>query len=84
MLPFWAPRVKKLYMFSGSQGNVQNAREELDYYELLETTQSGLGGLPASRKAVSVIREIVPQLTFEPLDQLLDEMRWSNRLTRLS
>ena len=76
MLPFWAPRVKKLYMFSGSQGNVQNAREELDYYELLETTQSGLGGVPDSMKAAGVVRQILPQLAFEPLDELLDEMRW--------
>lgn len=76
MLPFWASRVKKLYMFSGSQGNVQNARQELDYYELLETTQSGLGGVPDSMKAAGVVRQILPQLPFEPLDQLLDEMRW--------
>ncbi|HEX5964761.1 MAG TPA: Xaa-Pro peptidase family protein, partial [Pyrinomonadaceae bacterium] len=76
MLPFWAPRAKKLYMFSGSQGNVQNAREELDYYELLETSQSGFGDVPHSIKARTVIRQILPQLDFEPLDPLLDEMRW--------
>jgi Xaa-Pro aminopeptidase len=76
MLPFWAPRAKKLYMFSGSQGNVQNAREELNYYELLETSQSGFGSLPESTKAIGVIRQILPQLAFEPLDPLLDEMRW--------
>ena len=76
MLPFWAPRAKKLYMLSGSQGNVQNAREELDYYELLEISQSGFGGVPESAKATGVIRQILPQLDFAPLDPLLDEMRW--------
>ena len=76
MLPFWAPRAKKLYMFSGSQGNVQNAREELDYYELLETSQSGFGGVPESKRAVSIVRQILPHLEMQPLDPLLSELRW--------
>jgi Xaa-Pro aminopeptidase len=76
MLPFWSSRVKKLYVLTGSQGNVQNAREELDYYELLETTQSGFGGLPESKKAVGVIQQILPHLELQPLNTLLDEMRW--------
>lgn len=76
MLPFWAPRSKKLYMLTGSQGNVQNAREELDYYELLEATQSVTGGLPESKKIISLVQQIVPQLTLQPLNPLLDEMRW--------
>ncbi len=75
-LTFFGSRPKKLYMFNGSQGNVQNAREELDYYELLETTQSIFGGLPESRKAVGVIQQILPHLQLQPLDNLLDEMRW--------
>jgi Xaa-Pro aminopeptidase len=76
MIPFWAERVKKLYMFIGSQGNVQNAREELDYYELLAASQSGFGDLPETKKAIGVVRQIVPHLDLEPLDPLLDEMRW--------
>ena len=76
MLPFWAPRAKKLYMFTGSQGNVQNAREELDYYELLETSQSGFGGVPESKRAVSIVRQILPHLEMQPLDPLLSELRW--------
>jgi len=76
MLPFWAPRVKKLYMFTGSQGNVQNAREELDYYELLEASQSGFGGVPESKRAISVVRQILPHVELQPLDPLLSEMRW--------
>jgi Xaa-Pro aminopeptidase len=70
------PRAKKLYMFTGSQGNVQNAREELDYYELLEASQSALGGLPDSKKAISMIRQLVPHLELQPLNPLVDEMRW--------
>ena len=76
MLPFWATRVKKLYMFMGSQGNVQNAREELDFHELLEMSQSPLGGVPESKRAISIIQQMLPQLTLEPLNPLLDEMRW--------
>lgn len=76
MLPFWAPRAKQLYVLTGSQGNVQNAREELDYYELLQTTQSISGGIPESKKAISVIQQIAPQLSLQPLNSLLDEMRW--------
>src|SRR5688572_31850639 len=35
MLQFLGQRAKKLYMLMGSQGNVQNAREELDFFEQL-------------------------------------------------
>jgi Xaa-Pro aminopeptidase len=76
MLAFFGSRPKKLYMFNGSQGNVQNAREELDYYELLESSQSIVGAIPESRKALGVIRELLPHLELQPLNPLLDEMRW--------
>ncbi len=76
MMAFFGSRPKKLYMFTGSQGNVQNAREELDYYELLESAQSISGAVPESRKGVGVIRELLPHLEFQPLNPLLDEMRW--------
>jgi Xaa-Pro aminopeptidase len=76
MTAFFGLRPKKLYMFIGSQGNVQNAREELDYYELLESSQSITGSIPDSRKALGVIRELLPHLELQPLDPLLDEMRW--------
>ncbi len=76
MFAFVGPRAKKLYMLSGSNGNVQNAREELDYYEGLETAQSIFGGLTESKRAISLIQQMVPQLTFQPLNPILDEMRW--------
>lgn len=73
---FMGDRVKKLYMLKGSQGNVQNAREELDFYESLELSQSIFGGVTESKRAISVIQQMVPQLTLQPLDPLLNEMRW--------
>ena len=76
MFAFLGPRAKKLYMLSGSPGNVQNAREELDYYESLEQSQSVFGGLTEAKRAIGVIQQVVPQLTFQALDPLLDEMRW--------
>jgi len=76
MLQFLPDRAKKLYMLSGSQGNVQNARDELDFYESLEGSQSILGGLTAAKKAISVVQQMVPQLPLHALDPLLDEMRW--------
>lgn len=76
MLSFLPKGVQKLYMIMGSQGNVQNAREELDYYELLEISQSGLGGMPESKSAISAIQRVVPQLSLQSLNPLLDEMRW--------
>jgi Xaa-Pro aminopeptidase len=63
-------------MLSGSQGNVQNAREELDFYESLEMTHSVLGGLTEAKKTISVIQQVLPQLTFQTLNPLLDDMRW--------
>lgn len=76
MLSFFGSRPKKLYMLNGSQGNVQNAREELDYYELLETSQSIFGGVPEARKAIGVIQQLLPHLELQSLNPLLDEMRW--------
>ena len=75
-LQFLGSRAKKLYMLSGSQGNVQNAREELDFYESLEMSHSILGGLTDSKKVIGVVQQVLPQLTFQSLNPLLDEMRW--------
>ena len=76
MLTFFGPRARKLYMLTGSQGNVQNARAELDYYELLETSQSIFGGVTESKRAVGVVQQMLPQLELQPLNPFLDEMRW--------
>ena len=76
MFAFLGPRAKKLYMLTGSQGNVQNAREELDYYETLELSQSIFGSVSESKRAIGVIQQMVPQLALQPLNPLLDEMRW--------
>ena len=76
MLQFLPSRAKKLYMLSGSQGNVQNARTELDFHETLEGSQSILGGVPEAKKRISVIQQMVPQLPLHSLNPLLDEMRW--------
>lgn len=76
MVAVLGPRAKKLYMLTGSQGNVQNAREELDYYELLEQAQSIFSGPTESKRAISVVQQMVPHLAFQPLNPLLDDMRW--------
>jgi Xaa-Pro aminopeptidase len=75
-LQFLGLRGKKLYMLSGSQGNVQNAREELDFYESLEMTHSVLGGVTESKKTISVIQQVLPHLMFQSLNPFLDDMRW--------
>lgn len=76
MLSFLPPTIKKLYMLSGSQGNVQNAREELDFYEVMESSQSILGGISESKRAISMVQQQVPQLPLQALNPILDEMRW--------
>lgn len=76
MLQFFQSRAKKLYMISGSQGNVANAREELDFFETLEGSQSIFGGLTEAKRAVGIIQQVVPQLALHSLNPLLDEMRW--------
>jgi Xaa-Pro aminopeptidase len=76
MLQFFGQRGKNLYMVMGSQGNVQNARDELDFYESLEMSQSIFGGVTESKKAIGVVQQILPQLTLQPLNPFLDEMRW--------
>lgn len=73
---FFGVRTKKLYMLNGSQGNVQNAREEFDYFEMLDNSQSVVGGLTEAKRAISVVQQMVPQLQFQALNPLLDEMRW--------
>ena len=76
MMAVLGPRAKKLYMLTGSQGNVQNAREELDYYELLEASQSIFGGGSESKKAIGIVQQMVPHLALQPLNPMLDDMRW--------
>ncbi|HEX6284431.1 MAG TPA: aminopeptidase P N-terminal domain-containing protein, partial [Pyrinomonadaceae bacterium] len=76
MLQFFGQRARKLYMLMGSQGNVQNAREELDFYEQLETSQSVVGGVIEAKRAIGVVQQMLPQLSLQPLNPLLDEMRW--------
>ena len=76
MFAFMSPRAKKLYMLTGSGGNVQNAREELDFYESLETSQSVLGGVIESKRMIAAVQQAVPQLALSPLNPLLDDMRW--------
>ena len=76
MFAFLGGRARKLYMLMGSQGNVQNAREELDFYESLEMSQSIFGGVTESKRAISVVQQMVPQLALQSLNPLLDEMRW--------
>jgi Xaa-Pro aminopeptidase len=76
MLSFIPPGVKKLYMLTGSQGNVQSGREELDFFESLELAQSITGGVPESKRAITVVQQMVPHLTLNALDPLVDEMRW--------
>lgn len=76
MLNFLGSRAKKLYMLTGSQGNVQNARVELDYYETVEASQSIVGGLAESKRAIGAVQQMLPQLAFQPLNPLLDDMRW--------
>jgi Xaa-Pro aminopeptidase len=75
MLAFLPADSKKLYMSLGSSGNVQNAREELDYYESLETSQSVFNGISESKRAITLIQQIVPHLVFQNLNPLLDELR---------
>ena len=76
MLQFFPSRAKKLYMIAGSQGNVQNARQELDFFESIEGSQSIVGGVPEAKKAISIVQQMMPQLAFHSLSPLLDEMRW--------
>ena len=76
MFAFMSPRAKKLYMLTGSLGNVQNAREELDFHASLETAQSPLGGMIEAKRIIAAVQQAVPQLTLQPLNPLLDDMRW--------
>jgi Xaa-Pro aminopeptidase len=73
----WLARnAKKLYLPINSQGNVHSAREELDFYELIEMSHPVLRSIPESKQAVSVIQQLVPQLALQDLNPLLDDFRW--------
>lgn len=73
---FMAQNAKKLYLPISSQGNVHNAREELDFYQLLEMSHPVFRNLPESKQAVLAIQQLVPQLALQDFAPLLDEMRW--------
>jgi len=73
----WLARnAKKLYLPINSQGNVHSAREELDFYELIEMSHPILRSIPESKQAVGVIQQLVPQLVLQDLNPLLDDFRW--------
>lgn len=76
MLAFLARSAKKLYMPIHSQGNVQNAGEELDFKQLIEMSHPVFRNIPESKQAISVIQQLVPQLVLQDLNLLLDDMRW--------
>src|SRR5262245_19454239 len=74
-LSFLARNAKKLYLPLISQGNVQNGREELEAGELKYLSHPVYRNLPESKQAVSLIQQIVPQLTLQDLNPLLDSLR---------
>jgi Xaa-Pro aminopeptidase len=76
MLSFLARGAKKLYMPVHSQGNVQNAGEELDFKQLIEMSHPVLRQIPESKQAIGVIQQLLPQLVLQDLNSLLDDMRW--------
>jgi Xaa-Pro aminopeptidase len=76
MLNFLTRSAKKLYMPIGSQGNVRKAREELDFYELIEMSHPLHRNIPESKQAIGVIQQIAPQLLLQDLNPLLDDLRW--------
>lgn len=76
MIQFLGLRAKKLYMLNGTQGNVQNAREELDYYESLDASQSIVGGVIEAKRAIDTVKQMLPHLAFHSLNPLLDDARW--------
>jgi Xaa-Pro aminopeptidase len=76
MLTFFTRNAKKLYMSTGSPGNVRKAREELDFFELQEMAHPVFRNLPESKQTISLIQQVVPQLVFQDLNPLLDDMRW--------
>jgi Xaa-Pro aminopeptidase len=78
-LPFFsymAQNAKKLYLPVNSQGNVHNAREELDFHQLLEMSHPVFRNLPESKQVVMAIQPLVPQLALQDFNPLLDDMRW--------
>lgn len=76
MLPFLARNAKHLFMPIHSQGNVQNAGEELDFKELVEMVNPILRAHPESKQTIAMIHPLVPQLALKDLNPLVDEMRW--------
>src|SRR6185503_19050231 len=50
MFAFMSPKAKKLYMLTGSQGNVQNAREELDSTKRLQLLNQSLADSAKQRE----------------------------------
>jgi Xaa-Pro aminopeptidase len=76
MFAFMGTRAKKLYMLTGSTGNVQNARKEQDWYESVEAAQSPLGGVVEAKRMIAAVQQTVPHLPLHALDPLLDDLRW--------
>lgn len=64
MFAFMSPRVKKLYMLTGSTGNVQNAREEQDWYESVEAAQAPVGGVIEAKRMIAAVQQTLTVFGF--------------------
>jgi Xaa-Pro aminopeptidase len=76
MLPYLARNAKQLFMPIHSQGNVQNAGEELDFKELVEMANPVFRTQPESKQTIAMIQPLVPQLALRDLNSLVDDLRW--------
>ncbi len=70
MLTFLTRSAKKLYMSIASQGNVHIAREELDFFQLMEMSHPVFRNIPESKQAINVIQPMVPQLALQDLNPI--------------
>jgi Xaa-Pro aminopeptidase len=76
VLTYLVKDARKLYVPITSQDNLENARGEMQEYELRYMHHPVYRAIPETKQAVSLIQQWVPNLALADVNPLLDDMRW--------
>lgn len=75
-LTYLVKGAKKLYVPITSPDNLENARGEMEDYELRYMSNPVYRALPETKQAVSLIQQWAPNLPVADVNLFLDDLRW--------
>jgi Xaa-Pro aminopeptidase len=76
MLTYLVKDARKLYVPITSPDNLENARAEMEDYELRHMHHPVYRAIPETKQAVGLIQQWAPHLALADVNPLLDDLRW--------